>query len=211
MYGRSEDIFYYLTLYNENYVQPPKPEGSDRGILEGLYRWSDSPEGVDHQASIIFSGSAQSGVRDAQAELADRWGIGVDLYSATSYKRLREDALEVERWNRLHPGSEPRVPYVTQTLSQAGGPIVAVTDYMKMVPDMVARWVPGRYVPLGTDGFGRSDTREALRRFFEIDAGHIVVATLAALAKDGTVDPDVVANAIQAYDIDPESGDPLYR
>ena len=150
-----------------------------------------------------MSGAPRVGIIDS--------GIGVDLYSATSYKRLREDALEVERWNRLHPGSEPRVPYVTQTLSQAGGPIVAVTDYMKMVPDMVARWVPGRYVPLGTDGFGRSDTREALRRFFEIDTGHIVVATLAALAKDGTVDPGVVANAIQAYDIDPESGDPLYR
>ena len=211
MYGHNQDIFYYLTVYNENYVQPPKPEGVDDGILNGIYPWAAAPEGADLRGSIVFSGSAHSAARRAQEELSDRWGIGVDLYSATSYKRLREDALETERWNRLHPGAEPRTPLVTQVLGGGPGPVIAVTDYMTMVPDMVSRWVPRQFVPLGTDGFGRSDTREALRRFFEIDTGHVVVAVLSALAREGAVDVDVVHKAIASYEIDTESKDPLYR
>ena len=211
MYGRNEDIFYYVTLYNESYVQPPKPEGSDQGILDGIYRWNAAPGDPPHRASIVFSGPAHGAARQAQRELAERWNVGVDLFSATNYKRLREDALESERWNRLHPGADPKVPLVTKTFGEAPGPVVAVTDYMKMVPDMVARWVPRRFVPLGTDGFGRSDTREALRRFFEVDTPHVVVATLSALAQDGAIDTQVVWTAIAAYEIDPESADPLHR
>jgi pyruvate dehydrogenase E1 component len=132
----------------------------------------------------------------------------VELWSATSYKHLREEALEVERWNRLHPGESPRTPLVTERLSTTEGPIIAVTDFMKMVPDQIARWVPSPFTSLGTDGFGRSDTREALRRFFETDGPHVVVAVLAALAEAGLVKPEVVAEAIKRYDIDPERDDP---
>ena len=210
MYIDGEDIYYYLTAYNENYPQPPKPEGSDAGILAGLYHWSDATiEG--HRAAIVFSGSAQGAARQAQADLAEHYGVAAELFSATSYKRLREDALDAERWNRLHPDADKRVPYVTEALSGVGGPIVAVSDYMKSLPDMVGRWVPGTFIPLGTDGYGRSDTREALRRFFEIDAGHIVATVLAGLVEDGAIDAGVVKDAIARYDIDPEVDDPLRR
>ena len=208
MYVDNEDIFYYLTLYNENYAMPAKADGVDDGILQGMYRWAEAPEGMPHSATIVFSGSAHSAARQAQEELAEHYGVGATLYSATSYKRLREEALEAERWNRLHPGAEPRVPYVTSLLEQSAGPVIAVSDFMKAVPDQIARWVPRRFRPLGTDGFGRSDTREALRRFFEIDAAHTVVATLAALAEDGTIEAPLVGNAIERYEIDPDVTDP---
>jgi pyruvate dehydrogenase E1 component len=210
MYGDGDDVFYYLTLYNENYPMPPKPEGADEGIIAGLYRWAEVPDGPEHRAAILFSGSAQGAARAAAEELAG-WGVAAELWSATSYKRLREDALDTERWNRMHPGEAPREPYVTRVLSGVDGPIVAVTDFMAAVPDQVARWVPGRFVPLGTDGFGRSDTREALRRFFEVDAGHIVVATLSALAADGSIDPATVTDALARYGIDPDLPDARLR
>jgi pyruvate dehydrogenase E1 component len=211
MYRDGEDIFYYLTLYNENYPQPPKPPDVDEGIRRGLYRFADAPEEARNPATIIFSGSAHTAARAAQEELLEHYQVGAELFSATNYKLLREEALEVERWNRLHPGDEPRVPYVTAALAQTEGPIVAVTDFMKMVPDQVARWVPGTFITLGTDGFGRSDTREALRRFFEVDTGHVVVAVLSGLAEQGRIEPSVVADAIERYDIDPEVGDPRGR
>ena len=211
MYHENEDIFYYLTLYNENYVQPPKPDGVDEGIRRGLYRFAPAPEDLPAAASIVFSGSAHTAARTAQAELAEHYGIGTELFSATNYKLLREEALAAERWNRLHPGDSRREPFVATQLESGSGPVVAVSDYMKMVPDQVARWVPRPYITLGTDGFGRSDTREALRRFFEVDAGHVVVATLSGLADQGRVDPAVVKDAIDRYGIDPEVGDPLHR
>jgi pyruvate dehydrogenase E1 component len=194
----------------EEHPMPARPEGSEAGILEGLYRWSPPPE-AGQRATILFSGSAQGAARAAQAELAEHYGVGAQLFSATSYKKLREEALEVERWNRLHPDGPERVPLVTQLLAGAGGPVIAVTDYMKAVPDQVARWVPGTFVPLGTDGFGRSDTREALRRHFEVDAGHVVVAVLSALAEQGAVEGSLVTEAIQRYGIDPELADPRVR
>jgi len=204
------DVFYYLTVYNENYLQPPKPEGCDDGIMRGLYKWADAPEGPSRQATIMFSGSAQKAAREAQTELAEQFDVAAELWSATSYKALREDALSVERWNRLHPEDGARTPYVTEQLSASSGPLVAVTDYMKVVPDQVARWIPvGRaFVPLGTDGFGRSDTREALRRFFEIDTAHVVVAVLSGLAAQGAAKPEEVAKAIQHYGIDADAPDP---
>jgi pyruvate dehydrogenase E1 component len=203
------DVVYYLTLYNENYEMPPLPEGAEEGILRGLYRWAGAPEGPSRRATILFSGTAQGAARAAQAELAERWDVAAELWSATSYKRLREQALSTERWNRLHPTEAPRVPVVTELLgADTTGPVVAVTDFMKAVPDQVARWVPHPFVPLGTDGFGRSDTRERLREFFEVDMRQVVVATLWALAQHGEVKAETVAEAIAHYDIDAERTDP---
>ena len=214
MYGESpEDVFYYLTLYNENHVMPAMADDVAEGIVEGLYRWQPAPEGDHaHAATVLFSGSAQGAAREAQAELAERWGVGVELWSATSYKKLREEAMATERWNRLHPGEDARTPRVTELLAGSSGPIVAVTDFMRMVPDQISRWVPEqrRYTSLGTDGFGRSDTREALRRYFETDAPHVVVAVLSALAADGKVDPKVVAEAISHHDLDPDAQVPWH-
>jgi pyruvate dehydrogenase E1 component len=201
--GVSPDVFYYLTLYNENYVMPARPDSiTDDDIVSGLYRGAPAPADLSQRATILFSGSAQGAARAAAAELAERHGVAAELWSATSYKHLREDALAAERWNLLHPEADPQVPTVTAKLATAGGPIVAVTDYMRAVPDQISRWVPGDYTSLGTDGFGRSDTRESLRRFFENDAAHIVLAVLSSLAEAGELDPEVVVKAAADHGID---------
>jgi len=203
------DVFYYITLYNENYPMPAMPEGlAAADIVRGLYKWQSVPEGAPVQASLLFSGSAQGAARAAATELAEHFGVHVELWSATSYKLLREQALATERWNRLHPTEAPRVPIVAELLGSGSTPIVAVTDFMKIVPEQVARFVQRPFVPLGTDGMGRSDTREALRRYFEVDAGHVVVAVLSSLAAQGAIDPAAVRAAMERYDIDPETPDP---
>ena len=203
------DVFYYLTLYNENYPMPAMPIDLDPAhIMRGLYRWKPEPPEMLRHATVLFSGSAQGAAHAAVADLA-QLGIGVELWSATSYKTLREDALAAERWNRLHPSDPARVPLVTELLAEAKGPIVAVTDFMKIVPEQIARFLPGRtFVPLGTDGMGRSDTREALRHFFEVDTGHVVLAVLAALAAEGLSGPAELLAAIEKYGIDPEASNP---
>jgi pyruvate dehydrogenase E1 component len=209
MYGpEPEDVFYYLTLYNENYRMPAKPEGCDEGILKGLYRFAEAPEGPSRRATILFSGTGSQAALEAQRLLAETHDVAAELWSATSYKALREDALSVERWNRLHPAMQPRVPYVSEALAAAAGPIVAVTDFMKAVPDQVARWLPGPFTPLGTDGYGRSDTREALRRHFETDAAHVVVAVLDGLLATGEAKSKEVEQAIATYEIDADAPDP---
>jgi pyruvate dehydrogenase E1 component len=209
MYGAAgEDVFYYLTLYNENYPMPARPPGVEQGIIDGLYRWASTPDGEAQRVAILFSGPAHAAARRARDELWQEYRVAAELWSATSYKALREEALSVERWNRLHPGAARRAPLVTRLLSEVGGPVVAVTDYLKAVPDQVARWVPGTFIPLGTDGYGRSDTRPALRRFFEVDAEHLVVAVLAALANEGKIKQGVVADAIARYGLDPDLPDP---
>ncbi|HEX2040127.1 MAG TPA: pyruvate dehydrogenase (acetyl-transferring), homodimeric type [Acidimicrobiales bacterium] len=209
MYGPTpQDVFYYLTLYNENYPMPPMPEGVEDGVVRGLYRFAAAPEGPSRRATILFSGTAFGAAAEAQRLLADDWDVAASLWSATSYKGLREEALSVERDNRLHPSRPARVPFVTEALAEAEGPIVAVTDFMKSVPDQVARWVPGHFTPLGTDGYGRSDTRDALRRHFEVDAAHVVVAVLKALADTGEGKAEQVADAIARYGIDAEAPDP---
>ncbi len=208
MYVDNEDIFYYLTLYNENYEQPPMPDGVEQGIVNGLYRWATSPQGVPAKASVLFSGSLQGPARQAQNDLAERWGVGIELWSATNYKRLREQALAIERWNRLHPTSAPRSALVTNLLADSPGPIVAVSDYMRAVPEQIARFVPGRFTALGTDGYGRSDDRDTLRSFFEIDAAHIVTTVLYELARDGDVDTKVLVDALDAYGVNPEAPAP---
>jgi pyruvate dehydrogenase E1 component len=215
MYGpQPEDVFYYLTLYNENYPMPAMPAGEtiEDDIMRGLYRWAPAPEGPSKRATILFSGSAHTAARTAAAELAEHYDVAVDLWSATSYKAMREEALVAERWNRLHPGSAPRTPLVTQLLADGSetGPVVAVTDFQRLVPDQISRFVTGRpFLSLGTDGYGRSDTREALRRYFEIDHGHVVVAVLAGLVETGDVKPEAVADAIARYGIDPDLPDPI--
>ncbi len=201
------DVFYYITLYNENYLMPAMPEALDPAhVVRGLYRWAQAPEGTQRRATLLFSGSANGAARAAAQELAEHHGIGAELWSATSYKALRDEALSTERWNRVHPNEPWRIPLVTQLLSETQGPVVAVTDFMKIVPEQVARFVPGRtFVPLGTDGMGRSDTREALRRLFEVDAGHIVVAVLSAMMSEGAATADEVRAAIERHHIDPEA------
>jgi pyruvate dehydrogenase E1 component len=209
MYGPEDnDEFFYVTLYNENYVMPAKPDGIEDGIRRGLYRFAAAPVGPSRSATILFSGSASQAAIAARDALATDFDVAAELWSATSYKTLREEALAVERSNRLHPSRPAEVPYVATALSDAEGPIVAVTDFMKAVPDQISRWVPRTYLTLGTDGFGRSDTREALRRHFEVDAGHIVVAVLSALAASGAAGPEEVEKAIDRYEINADAPDP---
>jgi len=211
MYRDDEDIFYYLTIYNENYLMPPAPPELDEdGLLRGLYHYADAPALANPRAraALLFSGSSWHLAVAAQQQLAEHYGVATELWSATSYKRLREDALAVERWNRLHPTEAPRVPYVADRLGAVDGPVVAVSDYVRAVPDQIARWVPSDYFSLGTDGFGRSDTREALRRHFEIDAEHITVTVLAQLARRGEIKPEVVAEALARYGVATEHPDP---
>ncbi|MCB1010419.1 MAG: pyruvate dehydrogenase (acetyl-transferring), homodimeric type [Microthrixaceae bacterium] len=207
-----EDVFYYLTIYNENYPMPPMPDdggsGSlEAGVIDGLYCWQQAPEGSGPEATLLFSGTAWSAAVEARDILAEHYGIRVSLWSATSFQRLRMEALEVERWNRLHPLDAPRRPRVSEILADSNGPVVAVTDFMRAVPDQVQRWIPdGRsFTSLGTDGFGRSDTREALRRFFETDAPHVVVAVLHSMAQSGLIDNATTEDAIQRYGLDPEA------
>ena len=213
MYVRREDVFYYVTLYNENYPQAPRPDGDDvaDGIVRGLYRFRAAPtlaKGA-RRARLVGSGSILQQVLAAQELLAERFGVAAEVYSAPSFPLLRREALELERRNRLHPEREPEVPYVSRVLGPDGGPIVAATDWMKALPQMVAPWLPSPFVALGTDGFGRSDTREALRGWFEIDPPSIAAATLSALARCGDLDPRKAAKAIRELDLDPDRVDPL--
>jgi len=204
MYAEGEDVFYYLTLYNENYQMPPMPEGVQAGVLKGLYKFRQGQKGLKLSAQLFGSGPILRHVLSAQEILAERYNVSADVWSATSYKSLRAEALNAQRWNMLHPTESKRTSYLEQVLAKEQGPFVAVSDFMKLVPDQIAPWVPGGLFTLGTDGFGRSDTRAALRRFFEIDAESIVVATLYALAEKGRLKKHVVAEAIKALGVDPE-------
>jgi pyruvate dehydrogenase E1 component len=210
MYRDGEDVFYYLTLYNENYLQPKMPDGAREGILAGIHRVSETAHaGGSPRVQLVGSGPILAEALRAQQLLAERFGVAADVWSATSYKELRREALACERWNRLHPAEKPRVPYVTRTLGAASGPVVAVSDFMKLVPEQVARFLPQGMVALGTDGYGRSETRENLRRFFEIDAEHVTLAALVELARRGEIDAGVAAKAIGELGLDPDKTDPL--
>jgi pyruvate dehydrogenase E1 component len=210
MYHDGQDVFYYVTLYNENYAQPKKPADIDDGIIRGIYRFAEAPDlGPKAQrARLVGSGAILQQVIAARDLLAEHAGIAAEVYSAPSFPLLRRDALEAERFNRLNPSATPRVPYVSTILGADGGPIVAATDWMRALPDMVARWLPSYYVSLGTDGFGRSDTREALRSLFEIDPPHIAAATLSELARCGAMPADKAAKAIAGLGVDPKKVDP---
>jgi pyruvate dehydrogenase E1 component len=209
MYGPDpEDVFYYLTLYNETHPMPALPAGVEDGIVRGLYRFRPAAAERPHRVQILASGTAMQAALEAQRLLDDEHDIGADVWSATSYQQLRNDALRVERWNRLHPTDIPRRPYIADVFDDVDGPVVAVTDFVKALPDEIARWVPQPFVPLGTDGFGLSDARVELRRHFEVDAAHIVVAALHALAHRGDIKADAVATAIDRYGIEREALDP---
>jgi pyruvate dehydrogenase E1 component len=209
MYQENEDIFYYLTVYNENYAQPPMPEGVTEGILKGAYKFSPAPQGKA-TVQLFGSGPMLNEAVQAQRILADEYKVIADVWSVTSYTELRREALGVDRWNRLHPAEPARQPYVVQMLEGSEGPVIASSDYMKAVADQIAPWLPGRLVSLGTDGFGRSENREHLRNFFEVGANHIIAATLSRLARDGKFDPANAAKVFTDLKVDPEHADPAH-
>ena len=207
MYGSTEehphgeDVFFYLTIYNEPISQPAEPADVDvEGILKGLHRVSDAlGEPGRPRAQVLASGVAVPWALRAQELLGQDWGVDVDIWSVTSWNELRRDALAADEHNLLHPEAEPQTAYVTRKLADAAGPFVAVSDYMRAVADQIAQWIPGDWTSLGADGFGFADTRGAARRFFHIDAESIVVSVLAQLAKRGEVKPDAVREAIEKY------------
>ncbi len=211
MYIDQESIFYYLTVTNEPLPMPAMPtEGNIReGVLKGLYRFKTSAKSdAKLRAQLLGSGTIMYEVLKAQKILEEKYGVGADVWSVTSYKELYRDANDCERWNMLHPAEPAKVPYVTQTLKDAQGPFIAASDYMKVLPESLGKWVPGQLVSLGTDGFGRSEARAALRDFFEVDAKHIVLATLGALAREKKIGTDVVKRAIQELGINPDKANP---
>ena len=215
MFERQEVVLYYLTLYNEVYPMPAMPDGAEEGILKGLYRVGplEGPSDGDGQGRVQLLGSGpllREALR-ARDLLAERFQIAGDVWSVTSYKELRRDALAVERWNLRHPGVKPRRSYLDEVLDGVDGPFVAVSDYMKLVPEQIARFLPGPLTVLGTDGFGRSDTRPALRRHFEVDAAHVAYAALHALARAGRFEPKRLPRAAEELGIDPDQPDPVTR
>ncbi len=212
MYVRGEDVSYYVTIHNENQPMAPKPAGVDEGIIRGLYRFAGAPEGVagkGGRARLVGSGAILAQVVEARRILGERFDVAAEVYSAPSFQQLRRDALEAERWNRLRPEVAPKVPYVASVLGPDGGPVVIATDWLKAVPDLVAPWLPAGTTTLGTEGFGRSDTREALRALFGIDAATIAAAALTALARRGELPAKRAAKAIRELGVDPDGTDPL--
>jgi len=202
-----ESVFYYVTVMNENYPHPAMPEGAEEGIRKGLYPLRRG-EGDGERVQLLGSGSILREVEAAAELLATDWGVVADIWSAPSFNELRRDGLVAERWNRLHPGEDPRRSWVEQQLGDTEGPVIAATDYMRAFPDQIRPFVSRRYLTLGTDGYGRSDTREALRSFFEVDRRHVAVASLKALADEGKVSVKTVRDAIGKYEIDPEAPPP---
>jgi pyruvate dehydrogenase E1 component len=201
MFVNQENIFYYISVMNENYPQPAMPKGVEEGILKGAYLLQKG-EGKA-RATLLGSGTILREVLAAAEILKKDYNVAADVISATSFNELRREALEVERWNMLHPGEPARVPYVQRLLKDREGPVIAATDYMRVVPDQIRQWVAGRYVALGTDGYGRSDSRAALRKHFEVDRNYITVAALKSLADDGKIDKKVVIEAMQKLGVDP--------
>jgi pyruvate dehydrogenase E1 component len=216
MYGDQEQCFYYITVMNEQYEMPAMPKGAEEGIIKGLYKFRDatstSRRASDAQAArpraqLIGSGAILNEVVKAQA-LLEKYGVAADVWSATSYNELYRDAHRCERWNLWHPAEQPRVPYVAQCLAGTPGVVVAASDYLKSQPDMISRWIGRPVVTLGTDGFGRSEDRQSLRDFFEVDARYVAAATLSALQRQGEIGPDVVAKAFNELNINPDKNDP---
>jgi len=210
MYKEGENIFYYITVMNEPYAMPAMPAGAKEGILKGMYKLRPAGERkAKLRAQLFGSGAILNEVLRAQEILDQKFGVAADVWSVTSYKNLYTDGIEVERWNRLHPDETPRVPYVTQCLEGEQGVLVAASDYLKVLPSMISKWAPRRLATLGTDGFGRSECRESLREFFEVDSRFIVVATLHELAQDGLVGEATVQNAIKELNINPDKPNPV--
>jgi pyruvate dehydrogenase E1 component len=210
MYNKGESIFYYITVMNEPYAMPSMPPGSREGILKGMYRYKPANNAKSKlRAQLLGSGAILREVLNAQEILEEKYNVAADVWSVTSYKALYSDGIEVERWNFLHPTEKPRVPYVSQCLADTPGVLVAATDYLKALPNLVSRWMPRRVASLGTDGFGRSESRASLRNFFEVDARFITLATLHELLREGKIQASVVQQAIKDLEINVEKPDPL--
>jgi pyruvate dehydrogenase E1 component len=208
MYQEGEDLFYYITLYNDTYPMAHMPEGVAEGILKGIYRFKASEnKKAKVKVQLFGSGPILIEATKAQAILDEKYGVAADVWSVTSYNELRREALAIERWNRLHPAEAPKKPYIETVLDGVEGPIVAASDFMKAVQDQIAPWLPGRMVTLGTDGFGRSDNREYLRKHFEVNAESIAAAALSRLSRDGKFDAKKAAKAFAELGIDPEKID----
>ncbi len=209
MYEEQENVFYYITVMNENYAMPAMPEGAKEGILKGMYKLSSSTmKGAKHKANLFGSGTILNEVIKAQGML-EKYGVAADVYSVTSYKELRRDALDCERWNLLHPTEKPKVPYISSLFKEDDSVYVASSDYVKTLPDSISKWLPKNLVSLGTDGFGRSEGRAELRDFFEVDSRYVTIAALYALAKEGKIKMTVVAKAIKELSVDPEKLNPM--
>jgi pyruvate dehydrogenase E1 component len=208
MYAEQQNVFYYITCMNENYAHPAMPKGAEEGILKGMYLLRAGGRGKV-RVNLLGSGTILREVIGAAELLEAEFGVPADVFSATSFSELRREALDAERWNLLHPGQAPRTPYVKELLAGHSGPFIAATDYMRTVPDQIRQWVPGRYHVLGTDGYGRSDSRAALRGFFEVDRRYIALAALKSLADDGMLDMATVVGAIQRFGLDPDKPNPV--
>jgi pyruvate dehydrogenase E1 component len=209
MFEKQESLFYYITMYNETYAQPALPEGSVEGILKGMYRLRGAGKPSKTRPQLLGSGPILREVLRSQEILKEKFSVDADVWSVPSYHMLRRDALEVRRWNLLHPDRPPRRSYVEDCLGDSDAPVIAASDYMKLVPEQIAPWLGGRMVALGTDGFGRSDIRSALRRHFEIDAEHIAFTTLSALSRQGKFEAKKMRGAAKELGIDTERGDPV--
>jgi pyruvate dehydrogenase E1 component len=203
-----EDVFYYITLMNENYPHPGIPQGAREGILKGMYKLSDAGAAKGPRVQLMGSGTILREVMAAAELLKNDWGVAADVWSCPSFNELRRDGIAAARWNMLHPADKPRVSYVEQCLAGTKGPVVASTDYMRVFADQIREFVPRRFKALGTDGFGRSDSRDNLRRFFEVNRNYVTVAALKALAEDGEIPASKVAEAIKKYGIDADKPAP---
>jgi pyruvate dehydrogenase E1 component len=211
MYEQQEPVFYYLTVYNENYPMPPMPSGIEEGVLRGLYCYRSGTAGsADTNINLLASGSILQQALLAAARL-ESLGYRVNIWSATSFTELYRDAIECERWNRLHPMGEAKVPYITEVLASRPGVFVAVSDYMKSQADLLSRWIPGRFVALGTDGYGLSEGRDSLRTYFEVSAPHIVLAALELLAREGLIEASEVERVLREDGIDPDAPSPAKK
>ncbi|MEJ2634393.1 MAG: pyruvate dehydrogenase (acetyl-transferring), homodimeric type [Calditrichia bacterium] len=210
MYEEQNPGFYYITIMNESYIQPPMPKGAKEGIIKGIYKFKASEKkNAKLNANLMGSGAILNKVIEAQKILEDKFDVAADIWSVTSYKELHRDALLAERWNMLHPGKKEKIPYVSQALKGAEGVFVAASDYVKGLSESIAKWIPGRLISLGTDGFGRSDGRRHLREFFEVDPRFIALAALFALSQEGKIKSEVVKKAIKELDIDPQKANPM--
>jgi pyruvate dehydrogenase E1 component len=208
MVQEQQDVFYYLTLMNENYTHPELPKGAEEGIIKGLYQFRKS-KAKGPRVQLMGSGVILREVIAAADLLEQDWGVSADIWSATSFNELRREGLDVHRWNMLHPDKPQKESHVEKSLKKAEGPVIASTDYMKSFADQIRAFVPQRFVTLGTDGFGRSDSREALRRHFEVDRHYVVLAALKALADDGKLPAAKAVEAIKKYGIDIDKPNPL--
>jgi pyruvate dehydrogenase E1 component len=209
MFEKMENVFYYISVMNENYVQPDMPKGVEEGILKGMYVLKETKKKAKQHVQLMGCGTILREVIKAAQMLEEDYSITSDIWSVTSFNELRRDGLSAERYNALHPEKKAQESYVTAQLTGSVGPVIAATDYMRLYADQIRPYVPNRFVTLGTDGYGRSDTRERLRHFFEVDAKFIVLAALNALVAEGSIDKSKVADAIKRYKINPDKLDPV--